>query len=156
MDFDEAVGHVNEALRHNEEAAGRQKGVEDDTASAVSAFPTTDALAKVVEVIDNQIENARAAYTAAEEMITEIQAADETHHFQESENAHALAEHVRDTSEGQLQVLTEAKEAMMVALTRLDEAKLSLEQVHTAAGETIQSTGGVKENLDQLIQRLAG
>lgn len=156
-DFSEALGHIQEARNHNGEAEARQKGVSDDTAGALSVIGSMpDSLASLAEVLDTQLGNVSAAKSLAEEAQKEVSAADKSAHFTETQNALELLGHVIDTSDGQLGVLTEAKEALVILLARLDEVKLSLEQVHAAADETVPSTGGTEENLDQLAQRLGG
>lgn len=156
-DFGEALGHISEARGKNLEAEGREKGLADDTASALTVIGTTpENLAGLAEVLDNQLQNALAAKQLADEAYDHVHAADEDGHFEESTNAMQLLEHVKDTAEGQAGVLTEAKEALVILLARLDEVKLSLEQVNASSDETVQSTGGAEANLEQLAQRLAG
>lgn len=156
-DFEEALGHIQQAQEQNETAEAREKGVADDTSAALGVIGNMpNDLATLTDVLDTQLQNVLAAKSAAEEAQGEVQAADEGGHFEESTNAIQLLQHVLDTADGQAGVLTEAKEALVILLARLDEVKLSLEQVHAASDETVTSTGGVKENLEQLIQRLAG
>jgi hypothetical protein len=154
-DFDEAAGHIQEARNENGEAEARQKGVSDDTAGAISVIASMpNDLAGLADVLDTQLQNVNAAKALAESAKEHVQAADETGRFTEATNALALLDHVVETSDGQAGVLVEAKEALVILLARLDEVKLSLEQVHSAADETVVSTGGTEENLDQLAQRL--
>ena len=156
-DFGAALAQVAEARGKNLEAEGREKGMADDIASALNVIGTTpEDLAGLAEVLDNQLQNALAAQKLADEAYDHVKAADEEGHFEESTNAMQLLEHVKDTAEGQAQVITEAKEALVILLARLDEVKLSLEQVNSASDETVQSTGGAEANLEQLAQRLAG
>lgn len=156
-DFGAELAHIQEARNQNGEAEARERGVADDTAGALSVISDMpNSLATLADVLDTQLQNVNAAKALAGEAKDNINRADEDGHFEESTNALALLEHVTDTADGQAGVLVEAKEALVLLLARMDEVKLSLEQVHSAADETLVSTGGAEENLAQLVARLGG
>lgn len=155
--FAEAVALLEEARQENAQAESREKGVADDTASALSVVGNMpETLATLADVLDTQLENTTAASELAKAAHDHVLSADEEGHFEESQNALVLLDHVHETALGQMAVLVEAKEALVILLARLDEVKLSFEQVHAAADETVTSTGGAEANLEQLVQRLAG
>jgi hypothetical protein len=111
-------------------------------------------VASAINAVDTMLQNALAASQLSDEATGHIRLADETGHFDESTNAIELLHHVFETTDGQVGILRETKEALLIAHARLDEAVLSLRQVHASADEVILSTGGALENLDQLAQRL--
>jgi hypothetical protein len=156
-DFSAELALIQEARNQNGEAEARERGVADDTAGALSVIgDMPNSLAALADVLDTQLTNLNAARQLAKEARDNVNRADETGHFTESTNALQLLEHVMETADGQSGVVTEAKEALVTLLARLDEVKLSLEQVHSAADETVISTGGAEENLAQLVARLGG
>ena len=137
-DFSAELALIQEARNQNGEAEARERGVADDTAGALGVIgDMPNSLATLADVLDTQLTNLNAARALAEEARDNVNRADETGHFTESTNALALLEHVMETADGQSGIVTEAKEALVVLLARLDEVKLSLEQVHSAADETL-------------------
>lgn len=156
-DFSAELALIQEARDQTGEAEAREKGVADDTAGALGVIgDMPNALATLADVLDAQLTNLNAARQLAEEARDNVNRADETGHFTESTNALQLLDHVMETADGQAGIITEAKEALVVLLARLDEVKLSLEHVHSAADEAMVSTGGTEENLAQLAARLGG
>jgi len=154
-DQDQAAASVQEARDKNHEAEARFKGMADDTAGALSVIGSMpNDLASLADVLDTQLANAGAAKSLAEEAKGHVLEADETLHYGEAENAVDLLDHQLETADGIAGMITEAKEALVLLLARLDEVKLTLEQAHAAADESLISSGSTEENLSQLADRI--
>lgn len=154
-DVNEQRAAVQEARDKNGEAEARFKGMADDTAGALSVIGSMpNDLAALADVLDTQLQNAQAAKALADEGKDAVHVADENLDFEEAQNAVELLDHEAETADGISGVITEAKEALVLLLARLDEVKLSLEQAHAASDEALISSGSAEENLAQLAARL--
>jgi hypothetical protein len=125
----EAFGMIMEAKEKNEDVKRR----------------TVDLSLDILPRLNNELEDIKGQSNAAIQYVQEtldlVRSADETGHFEESQNIHRLGDHARN----QLELVAAALQAMQEAVTA----------AVNSIGEADNCSDGIAENLDALVTKLA-
>jgi methyl-accepting chemotaxis protein len=151
-----AAGHVAAASSDIETCLGLNHSLKSDLGQYLGAI---DSLADIVGQVGaglegTNIQREAAIGETAEEAQNHVTAADETAHFEETQNALQALEHVKDSAQGGTSVLQEAKEAAAVAYRALEELTGAIQAVYAQSDEVDVSLLSAVSNVEQLGQRL--
>lgn len=151
----ESAGHIAHAAENIDSAKSLNTSLESDLSSYLDVLDKLDERIASVGVGLEATNLARLLGIGVEAVgaADHVEAADETHHFEETTNALTALKMVEDSADGGHVVLTEAVEKAGVAVAALKELVGAIKAVHDQCSEVTVSLLSAAANVEQLGQR---